>query len=170
MHQEVIDFINRTTEILKYENANVVEVGAQNVNGRAMDAANGKNKKWTGIDLVDGPDVDYVGNAALILPELAARGEIFDIAISTEVLEHTQDWREIVIGLVGVLRQGGHLVLTCAGPGRDPHNANGLPYMVENEYYKNVSIEDLEAVLGESMIAILAESGNGDTRYFGVKK
>lgn len=170
MHQSVAEFIHRTSEIINYANSKVVEVGAQNVNGRAMDAAGGKFKEWIGIDLVDGPDIQYVGNAAEILPTLAATGETFDIAISTEVLEHTPVWAEIVLGLVSLLPQGGHLVLTCAGPGRTPHNADGGPELLPNEYYRNISLEDLEFVLGESMITLISECSDGDTRYFGAKQ
>lgn len=170
MHLSVAEFVYRTSEIINYANSRVVEVGAQNVNGRAMDAAGGKFKEWVGIDLVDGPDIKYVGDATQILPALAASGETFDIAISTEVLEHAPVWDEIVLGLVSVLPQGGHLVLTCAGPGRTPHNADGGPELLPNEYYKNISLDDLNDVLGENMVTIFAECVDGDTRYFGAKK
>jgi len=169
MHQTVIDFVSYTSQIVQYDGASVVEVGAQNVNGRAMDAASGTAKQWVGIDLVAGPDVHHVGDATIILPILVEQGELFDIAISTEVLEHAEGWKEIVTGLVALLRSGGHLILTCAGPGRPEHSSTGKPDL-DGEYYKNISISEIEELLGDSMKTIIGESKEHDTRYFGIKK
>lgn len=169
MHQAVIDFVSYVSQNKLFDGASVVEVGAQNVNGRAMDAASGTPKQWIGIDLVAGPDVHHVGDATIILPILAEQGEQFDIAISTEVLEHAEGWKEIVTGLVTLLRSGGHLILTCAGPGRPEHSSVGN-LDLNGEYYKNVSISEIEDVLGDSMRTIIGESKEQDTRYFGIKK
>lgn len=149
MHPEVERFLasDEVTRI-PWLGARVIEVGAQDVNGAVRylvpDTLGGE---WLGIDLVDGPGVDYVGDAVSILPTLHEDGERFDIAISCEVLEHAPDWRSIVAGMLSVLKPGGFLVITCAGPGRPEHNANGAAELEPGEWYENVALADLRAVV-----------------------
>jgi SAM-dependent methyltransferase len=45
----------------------------------------------------------------------------FDVVISTEMLEHAADWRACLLGMVGVLRPGGLLLLTTRSPGFPYH-------------------------------------------------
>ena len=139
MHTEVEDFLNKTDSYLAWTGCDVIEVGAQDVNGATRYLIPGTPASWTGIDLVPGPGVDYAGKAEDILPLIKER---FDIAVSTEVLEHAPGWRNIVIGMVNVLHPGGHLVITCAAPGRPEHGASGGGRAAD-EWYENVAVADL---------------------------
>ena len=54
---------------------------------------------------------------------IAAFGpERFDVAISTELLEHVKDWKRVLHNLKGVFKRGGLLVLTTRSPGFPRHN------------------------------------------------
>lgn len=144
MHPEVIEFLKSDrVQKIGWEGMSVLEIGAQDVNGRASDCFDGYTT-WQGMDLVDGPGVTYVGNAADLLPDMATGS--FDRAVSTEVLEHTGEWEEILVGMVGAVHVGGYLVITCASPVREPHGANGGP-LPEGEYYRGVYLHEIVQVL-----------------------
>lgn len=151
MHAEVIEFLrSRIVQSLPHAGAHVVEVGAQDVNGATRDALGWRDRcTWHGIDLVDGPDVDYVGDAATVLRTLRADGYLFDGAVSTEVLEHAADWRDIVMEMALCVRLPGWLVVTCAGPGRPPHGASGGD-VAPVEHYENVHWSGVVAAVLEA--------------------
>lgn len=138
MHPEVVEFLtSENVQAVGWKGTSVLEVGAQDVNGRARDCFEGW-ATWDGIDLVPGPGVTFVGDACMILPDLA--GSNYDRTVSTEVLEHTADWWHIVHGMVKATALGGYIIITCASPAREPHGANGGP-LSEGEYYQGVSLD-----------------------------
>jgi SAM-dependent methyltransferase len=78
---------------------------------------------YTGTDMAEGPGVDVVCDAA-DLPrqkKLAAP----DVVISTEMLEHAEDWQAALAGMLKVLAPGGLLVLTTRSEGFPYHGYPG---------------------------------------------
>lgn len=153
MHAEVEAFLTGPDCAAGWwEGARVIEVGAQDVNGAARriipDYCTSWVTEWVGVDLIDGPGVDYVGDAAAVLRTLCDDGERFDVALSCEVMEHAANWRAIVDAMLCVLKPGGHMVITCAAPGRPPHGASGAPQPAPGEWYENVSLAGLVEACG----------------------
>lgn len=146
MHAEVEMFLAEASQYVPWDGAKVIEVGAQNVNGATRDRVLGVPARWVGIDLVPGDGVDLVGDAAELLAHLARTTSGYDIAVSTEVLEHAPNWADILVGMIQVLAPGGYLVITCAAPGRPPHAASGGD-MHEDEYYQNVGLADVLPII-----------------------
>lgn len=144
MHVEVEQFLRMSGDFVPWSDAVVVEVGAQNVNGATRSFVDGEPAGWIGIDLVAGPGVDWVGDAEEILVR-AQDNYLFDVAVSTEVLEHTPRWAQIVEAMVHILDDGGWIVLTCAAPGRPQHGASGGDG--QGEYYANVSSNEVATLL-----------------------
>lgn len=143
----------------------VFEVGARDHNGRARDYLPTLPARWVGFDLLAGPGVDVVGDAAELLPEWGQ----CDVVVSTEVLEHCERWSLLLHRMAAAVRAGGWLVVTCAGSGREAHGADGGP-LLPGEYYGNVSVDEVVEVVERHGFAMLAaEEVNGDTRYFGRK-
>lgn len=98
----------------------VLEVGAYDVNGSVRPILEAHQPaSYLGVDLAAGPRVDQVVDAT----ELAATfgADSFDVVVTTEMLEHTRDWRATVTNLVGVLRPGGLLAVTTRAPGFPYH-------------------------------------------------
>lgn len=94
----------------------VLEVGSLNVNGSVRPLLAGA-KSYMGVDFQPGPGVDQVMNAhALQLPDAS-----FDLVVSTEMLEHDDEFWVSVREMSRVLRRGGHLLLTARGNGFMPH-------------------------------------------------
>jgi SAM-dependent methyltransferase len=70
-----------------------------------------------------------------------------DLVMSTELLEHVQDWRLIVETARRAVVPGGWFIGTCAGPGRRPHGATGAPDLSPGEHYANIDPSDLAGEL-----------------------
>lgn len=117
----------------------VLECGARDVNGSVRNLFPAAD--WFGVDIGPGPGVDEVADFAdYVHPHPV------DIVVSTEVLEHTPRWREILRAASRNLRPGGRLIVTAAGPGRVPHSAvDGGP--VGDEHYENIDPDELSSEL-----------------------
>ena len=150
-----------------FAGAKVLEVGAYDVNGRARDAVTGW-ESWVGCDLLPGPDVDLAGDACVVLADY--RDE-FDVAVTTEVLEHAENWQSILTVMVQALKPGGWLLITCAGTGRPAHSADGSGPPHPGEYYANVSAREVVDVL--LTIGVAPKTWidtNGDTQIVAQKR
>lgn len=165
MHAEVVTWLGRCAERINWLGAQVIEVGSLDVNGQARDCVPAELcRTWVGLDLVPGAGVTVVGDAVEYLHDAGAR---FDVAVCTEVLEHSPRWAEIVNGLLRVLRPEGWLILTCAGPDRLPHAADGSPGGPHpGEYYRNLSLTDIATAIDvHPWTLVMGEYGApGDTR------
>jgi hypothetical protein len=117
----------------------VIELGARNINGSVRDLF-ASSTLYHGIDIVAGAGVDEVAACAAYVPLV-----LFDTCVSTEVLEHMQDPSELTSCAWRCLRSGGMLILTAAGPNRQPHSVSGGE--VGQEYYENISPELLALLL-----------------------
>lgn len=165
MHSEAADFIRTKSKSIPWEGATVFEVGSYNVNGRARDFVPSGWASWVGFDLLAGPDVDVVGDAAELLPQHGT----CTVLVSTEVLEHYEAWALLLERMCGAIKQGGYLLLTCAGPERPPHSAGG-GVLLPDEHYRNVSAFEVEAVVSQfGFKTIVVEDVNGDAHYIGKK-
>lgn len=100
----------------------VLEVGSLDVNGTVRPMVEGTRRPATyiGVDVVGGPGVDRVLDA-VDLYETFGR-DAFDVVISTEMMEHAEDWKSSLLNMVAVLRPGGVLVITTRGPGFPYHH------------------------------------------------
>lgn len=118
----------------------VLEIGSLNINGTTRDHF--PNADYTGLDIVPGPGVDIVANAATWTPDRE-----YDVVICQEVFEHTPDVVDICLTAYRAARRGAHLVVTCAGEGRAPHSAVDGGQVRSGEYYRNVDLTLLRAAI-----------------------
>jgi len=93
----------------------VLEVGSYDVNGSIRPLFSFATT-YTGIDLVEGPNVDYVAHGH----EFGETNR-YDIVISAEMFEHNPLWRETFINMIRVCRPGGVVLFTCATRMRQEH-------------------------------------------------
>lgn len=122
MHAEVYAFVGKTTGPLNTADVRVLEIGSFNVNGsvRPFFAA---AKEYVGIDRRSGPDVDVVSEASDYNTDGKKQ---FDIVITSEALEHSAEPADIIACAERSLVAGGLLIITAAGPDREPHNDDGV--------------------------------------------
>lgn len=154
MHVEALDFLRKITLA-----GPVVEFGSRNVNGSARDVFPGL--EWIGVDIEDGPGVDVVCDAATYQPDRDP-----ETVICCEVLEHAEHWQAIINNAAGMLScHGGTFVITCAGPGRQPHSAIDGGPLRSGEYYRNLAASDIRcACLEAGFRGVFAEQSGYDTR------
>lgn len=102
----------------------VCEVGAYNVNGTVRPSIEAHGPaSYLGVDMEAGPGVDLVADVGA-LPDQFPEG--FDLVVSTEMLEHVEDWRAAMASLAALVKIGGHLVITTRSPGFPYH-----PYPID---------------------------------------
>jgi cyclopropane fatty-acyl-phospholipid synthase-like methyltransferase len=133
MHPGAFEFISRfaTNEVIS-----IIEIGSRDINGtvRSLFPA----ASWTGLDLYPGPAVDVVTDAMDYVP-----GALVDRVVCCEVFEHSQNWGEILTHAATWIRPGGRMLITCAGPGREPHSAIDGGKLRPGEHYENISVDSL---------------------------
>jgi len=133
MHPGAYEFISRfaTNDLLS-----VIEIGSRDINGTVRPLFPAAS--WTGLDLYPGPAVDVVTDALDYVP-----GKLVDLVVCCEVFEHAKNWRQILQRASCWLGDGGRILITCAGPGRDPHSAIDGGQLRPGEHYENISVDSL---------------------------
>ena len=123
-HKSCIIFGARSFTTDEVKGKDVVEVGSRDVNGslRSIITAWGANR-YIGLDILQGPGVDVVCRAEEVTDKLGENS--FDIVISTEMLEHIENWREAISNIKRVCKPGGIVLLTTRSQGYGYH---GYPY------------------------------------------
>jgi len=122
MHGSVLGFLRGCLADEEVAGESVLEVGSGDVNGspRTVLIPMGP-RSYMGVDFAPGKGVDRVMDACrLDFPD-----EEFDIVVSTEALEHIENWKGAIVEMKRVLAVGGLLIVTTRGPGF-PHH--GYPH------------------------------------------
>lgn len=154
-----------------YERKSVVDVGSLDING--------SNKRffttwfskpvYEGIDIIEGKNVDIVGEAHLILPAIKNHW----VVISTECLEHDQYWEDTMKAMYNNLIPGGLLLITAGGDGREEHGTTEHhPWCspATNDYYRNISNVMFDTVLPPKLFTTyFLTQNNGDLQFYGIK-
>lgn len=159
MHHEARQYVNRFGTA---EPITVVEIGSLDINGTVRGCF--PKAKWHGIDVVEGPAVDEVANGATWTPD-----EPVDLVVCCEVFEHTRDWRKIVANCANIVKPGGRVVFTAAGPTRLPHSAVDGGLLRDGEFYANIDPDDLAAAMSDAgFVDVQIDEHGPDVRATGV--
>lgn len=143
MHEQVLSWVGRfrTDEDLR-----VLDIGGRDLNGNTRGLFPNANP-YTVVDLRPGNGVDVVADAATWDFRSAGYGP-YDLVLCTETFEHAEHWREIIATAWAILRPGGWLIFTCAGPGRPEHSGVEAVWgLIGDEWYANVSPQEIRAEL-----------------------
>ena len=120
MHASAYAFASTALTEADVKGRRVVEAGAYYYNGSVRGVYEAMSPaSYCGTDAQPGPGVDVVCPAEG-LPERFGEGSA-DVVVSTEMLEHAEDWRGAMAGMARVLAPGGVLLLTARGPGFPYH-------------------------------------------------
>jgi SAM-dependent methyltransferase len=161
MHAEAREFVSSVVTGRRF--ARVVEVGGRDINGGVRDLID--CGAYTALDLAYGPGVNVVADCRDWSPE-----EPVDLVVCCEVLEHADDPESVVAACMSYLASGGQLVLTCAGPGREPHSAHDGGQLRGGEHYGNVDPDDLRSWLeGLEDVSVDHHASRGDVYAMGVR-
>jgi hypothetical protein len=160
MHQAAFDFIKQFSS---KEEMSVIEIGSRNINGSVRSLF--PNAEWIGLDLHEGPDVDWVGDSREYQPT-----EKVDMVVCCESLEHAEMWYDMVRTAAGWVKPFGRMLITCAGPGRAPHSHIDGCQLRPGEHYNNVSAVDMRRCLTDAgMTVLICHQLGDDTQAVAVK-
>ena len=131
----------------------ILDFGASDINGgfreRMMDRG---CLAYLGIDLEPGRSVDQICNVYDLVKTFGS--ESFDIVISTEMLEHVEDWETAVRNMKIVCKRGGYLLLTTRSKGFKYH-----PYPVD---WWRFEIDDMKRLFSDFEVIEITEDPTED--------
>jgi hypothetical protein len=140
MHTAARQYVSSIISAGRY--GTVIEVGGRDVNGGVRGLI--RYRSYTCVDLYPGEGVDVVADCRDWSPPVKA-----DLVLALEVLEHAEDPAGVVKACISYLADGGRMVLTCAGPGREPHSGIDGEAVRPGEHYQNIDPDDLRGWLAE---------------------
>ena len=114
MHAPLNKFVGKIAK--KYCSGRAIEFGSFNENGSVRESMHVD----IGIDMRKGKDVDIVLNACDAIEHFGE--ETFDTVVSTDALEHSEQWKCFISNMLGVLKTDGIMILTAAHPRKGRHN------------------------------------------------
>lgn len=180
-HKEQKEFcmnVKRTFPQFFYD-VDVCDVGSLDINGNNHYLFD--NYTYIGIDIGRGKNVNVVSTAHEFRP---INGKLFDVVITTEMLEHDRFWQKSLNNICqNLLRSGGLLIFTCATTGRIEHGTekstrgdSPLTSKLEDwsNYYMNLTEANIiEAIDIENYFKIWQFYVNNTTHdlyFWGIKK
>ena len=171
MHKQVRKFIKEVRNELfhKFRNRTVLEVGSHSINGSPRKYF--WFCKYTGVDISSGKGVDIIGRFSQIKFD-----KKYQVVISTEMLEHDEEWNISLKRMYDLLEDGGLLLMTCAAPDRQEHGTRRTTPELSpdtTDYYRNISKEDFKSILPEELFDIYViqyARGMNDLFFYGIKK
>lgn len=166
MHAEAFAFVQwAVTEY--HARGPVIELGSRDINGTVRGLFARCAPPYVGLDLVAGPGVDLVADAATFVPA-AKVGTV----VCCEVLEHTPDAAVILHQIAHhMIADDGLVIVTCATTGRAPHSAHDGGPLRPGEFYLNcpLSVFRIWAEAAGLSATHLVTTPRGDLFYVGSK-
>lgn len=138
-----ISFVKKEISTLDLVNTSVLEVGSYNVNGSLRKFITDTGvAEYIGVDIQSGPGVDLVLDANNLVKYFKEKK--FDLVISTETIEHVQDWATVISNLKRITAPDGHILITTRSKGFHYH---GYPF----DFWR-FEIDDFENILSDFTI------------------
>jgi len=119
MHDSVMHWLRKNIALEDVRDKQVLEVGAMDLNGSPRYVIEPMGPlRYVGVDSGMGRGVDCVCPAEGLTEYM---GRDWDLVVSTEMLEHAENWRAVVAELKNATAIGGNLIVTTRGPGFPYH-------------------------------------------------
>lgn len=142
MFWRILDFVKELQE--KHgEFSHILDVGSRNINGSVKDVLTGY-QTFTGVDFIEGKDVDIVMNGHDIGDELP--GGHYDLITCCETFEHDVEFWKTLDGMRKLLKAGGYLLITAPGINFFHHDFPSDYYRFTPEAFKDLFFKDYEDV------------------------
>jgi len=116
----------------------VLEVGSGGFGVRPL-IASWHPSRYIGVDLKPGPGVDLVIGAENL--SSVFEPNLFDVVLSTEMVEHVRDWRRVLNEMKTVTKPGGTIILTTRSFGYPFHAA-------PNDFWR-YEVEDMIGIFSD---------------------
>lgn len=144
----------------------VLDCGSLDINGNNRYLFEGC--KYTGIDIVEGKNVDVVTRVHEYRP---AESSLFHTIISTEMLEHDQFFFDSLWHMSDLLKPGGLMLITAAGYGREENGtADKHPKdSPQHLHYQNIYPEFFRYLRLQEYSMYEISYLKTDIRFWGIK-
>jgi len=160
-HVNCIIFCFKNLSREDIEGKKILEIGSRNVNGSVRPIIESyKPNEYIGVDMENGPGVDVICTAESLVERFGERR--FDVVISTELIEHTRNWREVISNIKKICKPNGIIVVTTRSYGFGYH---GYPY----DYWR-YEPEDMKNIFSDCEISVLEKDFQGPGVFIKVKK
>lgn len=124
----------------------VIEVGSMDVNGSLRPIAEAHGPRgYIGVDVAEGPGVDEICSVHDLVNRFGE--ESFDLVISSEMIEHVQDWRLAISQMKAILKPGGAILITT--------RSYPFPYHEYPYDYWRFELDDMRAIFSDMRIESL---------------
>jgi SAM-dependent methyltransferase len=141
-----LDFGRKNLTKDEVKGKRVIEIGAVDINGSLRPHVESlEPEKYVGVDLEAGPGVDEICNVYDLVDRFGP--ESFDVAISSEMIEHVHDWRRAFSQIKKILKPGGVVLITT--------RSIGFPYHDYPFDYWRYEIDDMKAIFSDMEIIAL---------------
>ena len=128
----------------------IIEIGSYNVNGSLRAYIESQRPaEYVGVDIEKGYGVDVVCTAEDV--GRIVKDESFDIVVSTELMEHVQDWKKVVSNMKHICKPNGIILITTRSYGYPYH---GWPY----DFWR-FEQEDMAAIFSDFQVLCLEKDG-----------
>lgn len=141
-----LDFGRENLPIADVKGKKVIEIGSVDVNGSLRSYVEAlEPERYIGVDLEEGKGVDEVCNVYDLVEHFGP--ESFDLVITTEMIEHVQDWRKAFSQIKRIMKPGGIVLLTT--------RSYGFPYHEYPFDYWRFEVDDMKAIFSDMEIVKL---------------
>ena len=121
----------------------ILDVGSYNINGSFRTVLEPyKPSKYFGVDMELGPGVDEVCSAIDLIERFGE--ESFDIVISTEMLEHAEDWKKTIHNIKTVCKPEGTILITT--------RSRWFPYHGCPEDFSRFEAQDMLNIFSDCLV------------------
>ena len=144
-HTDQINFVKEFKNFYINNNfkkdVDILEIGSFDVNGNMRNLFD-FCKTFSGVDLVNGPNVDIVMNGS----DIDKLNKKFDIIISCECFEHAKNWSIIFEKMCNITKEDSFIIFSVASTGRIEHgterSGNWQSPGNKDDYYLNLNKKD----------------------------
>ncbi len=139
----------------------VIDVGSYNHNGNLYDLYKHYNpSEFIGTDLLSGPGVDVVCPAEDLVSKFGK--EQFDVVLSSELLEHARNWREVISSIKQLVKSNGIVLITTRSKGFPLHD-------YPHDYWR-YELEDMRKLFSDMEILSLENDPQAPGVFIKVRK
>ncbi len=148
MDPRLIKLCTQHTQPQEIHGKTIIDVGSYDVNGSFRQVLGPMQPaKYIGVDIAAGPGVDDVCSVEDVIKKYGK--ESFDVVVSTEMIEHVQNWRIAINNIKDLCKMGGLLYLTSRSKGFGYH---GFP--ADHWRYE---LDDVRLIFANWQIDVLVE-------------
>ena len=139
----------------------IIEVGSHDIAGSLRPIIESWHPaEYVGIDIEMGPGVDVVLKAEDITRKFGK--DSFDLVISTEVLEHVRDWREVVTNIKNVCKPNGIMLIST--------RSFGYGYHAYPHDFWRYELQDMREIFSDCVILALENDSQSPGVFIKAKK